>query len=77
MKKTHLFILITIFMFSCKKETFNNENIGKQNALVIYFGGTWCSPCGQYGKPTKEEYIEIPNIIFGVLALFLLKIAPK
>jgi hypothetical protein len=25
-----------------------------QNSVVIYFGGTWCGPCGAYGKPAKE-----------------------
>lgn len=25
-----------------------------QNAAYLYFGGTWCGPCGAYGKPTKQ-----------------------
>lgn len=25
-----------------------------QQATVFYFGGTWCGPCGAYGKPAKE-----------------------
>lgn len=25
-----------------------------QTPVAIYFGGTWCPPCGAYGKPAKE-----------------------
>jgi hypothetical protein len=30
----------------------------KQNAAYMYFGGTWCGPCGAYGKPTKQALHE-------------------
>jgi Outer membrane protein Omp28 len=29
-----------------------------QNAAYMYFGGTWCGPCGAYGKPTKQALHE-------------------
>lgn len=50
------------FAVACKKEKkddgTNNQPAyavePSQNAAVFYFGGTWCGPCGYYGKPAKE-----------------------
>lgn len=48
------------FVVACKKddEKGKEDNVftveQKQNAAYMYFGGTWCGPCGAYGKPTKE-----------------------
>ncbi|MDZ4666509.1 MAG: Omp28-related outer membrane protein [bacterium] len=66
--KSSLAILIglSLTVVSCKKEetkkedTNNNNNGGvtipqTQKATVVYFGGTWCPPCGAYGKPAKEQ----------------------
>ena len=48
---------------ACKKDDNNGGGDNKpspavvpqtQQATVFYFGGTWCPPCGAYGKPTKE-----------------------
>jgi thiol-disulfide isomerase/thioredoxin len=48
---------------ACKKENNNGGGDNKpspavvpqtQQATVFYFGGTWCPPCGAYGKPTKD-----------------------
>lgn len=46
---------------SCKKKETGGTNNGtsytvapNQNSVIIYFGGTWCAPCGAYGKPAKE-----------------------
>lgn len=49
---------------ACKKEKKTDDGGGsvnieqKQNAAYLYFGGTWCPPCGAYGKPTKEKLHE-------------------
>jgi hypothetical protein len=68
--KSSLAILIGISLtvVSCKKDEpasgENNNNNGgngglvipqEQKATVIYFGGTWCPPCGSAGKPAKEQ----------------------
>lgn len=68
--KSSLAILIglSLTVVSCKKdetssENNNNNNGGgntltipqEQKSTVIYFGGTWCPPCGAYGKPAKEQ----------------------
>jgi hypothetical protein len=63
MKKLSLLslaLLGVLFLSNCKKETqdggaTNNTETPKQRAVAIYFGGTWCSPCGSSGKPTKEQ----------------------
>jgi hypothetical protein len=47
---------------ACKKEKKPNGGgedskavVSKtQQVPVFYFGGTWCPPCGAYGKPAKE-----------------------
>ncbi|MBP7511728.1 MAG: Omp28-related outer membrane protein [Bacteroidia bacterium] len=61
---------LSLTMSACKKEdsttdeNSNNNNNNNNNPLVIpqvqkatvfYFGGTWCPPCGAYGKPAKEQ----------------------
>lgn len=66
--KSSLAILIglSLTMSACKKEDSktednNNNNNGgvtipqTQKATIFYFGGTWCGPCGAYGKPAKEQ----------------------
>lgn len=67
--KSSLAILIglSLTVVSCKKDETpsgeNNNNGGnggvvipqEQKSTVIYFGGTWCPPCGAYGKPAKEQ----------------------
>jgi len=68
--KSSLAILIglSLTVVSCKKDETpsgeNNNNNGgngglvipqEQKATVIYFGGTWCPPCGSAGKPAKEQ----------------------
>jgi hypothetical protein len=57
---------LALFAGSCKDEdtkeeakpstpTVNEPVIAEtQQATAIYFGGTWCPPCGAYGKPAKE-----------------------
>lgn len=52
------------FAVACKKDKKDQGGGGNttptyavepyQNATVFYFGGTWCGPCGAYGKPAKE-----------------------
>lgn len=50
------------FAVACKKEKKTGggttapayEVEPYQNAAIFYFGGTWCGPCGYYGKPAKE-----------------------
>lgn len=48
---------------ACKKDDNNGGGDNKpspavvpqtQQTTVFYFGGTWCPPCGAYGKPAKE-----------------------
>jgi hypothetical protein len=48
---------------ACKKDDNNGGGDNKpspavvpqtQQSTVFYFGGTWCGPCGAYGKPAKE-----------------------
>ncbi len=65
--KTSLAVLIglSLTVTSCKKDETTSENSNnnsgaitvpqEQKATVIYFGGTWCPPCGAYGKPAKEQ----------------------
>jgi hypothetical protein len=66
--KSTLAILIglSLTITACKKEENktdggNNNNGGaitipqEQKSTVFYFGGTWCGPCGAYGKPAKEQ----------------------
>lgn len=53
---------------ACKKDDSSEDNGSgngtgssipmEQKATVIYFGGTWCPPCGAYGKPAKEAIKE-------------------
>jgi hypothetical protein len=62
-------VMIAAILFTgCKKKT-DDEPKGNgtvvaegpaqvQNAVVIYFGGTWCPPCGSNGKPAKEAVKE-------------------
>jgi hypothetical protein len=65
MKKLSLLslaLLGVLFLSNCKKETRDgnaggNSETPKQRAVAIYFGGTWCPPCGAYGKPTKEQLV--------------------
>jgi thiol-disulfide isomerase/thioredoxin len=65
MKKLSLLslaLLGVLFLSNCKKETedggaTNNTETPKQRAVGIYFGGTWCPPCGAYGKPAKEQLV--------------------
>lgn len=66
--KSTLAILIglSLTITACKKEENktdggNNNNGGaitipqEQKSTVFYFGGTWCPPCGSFGKPAKEQ----------------------
>lgn len=66
MKKISLMALVVagaMLLTNCKKEekgsgTTTPTETGpaqKQNVVSIYFGGTWCPPCGAYGKPSKEN----------------------
>jgi thiol-disulfide isomerase/thioredoxin len=61
-------IMAAVLFTGCKKGT-DDEPKGNgtvvaegpaqvQNAVVIYFGGAWCPPCGAYGKPAKEAIKE-------------------
>ena len=59
MKKLNLFCFISlvILIISCKKEDTSTplpQIEQKQNAAYVYWGGTWCGPCGTYAKPVKE-----------------------
>lgn len=65
MKKIKLLSVVfaaAILLTNCKKKedapagnTGDGFNVSKQsNPAYLYFGGTWCGPCGAYGKPTKE-----------------------
>jgi hypothetical protein len=66
--KSSLAILIglSLTISACKKEDTktdegNNNGTGtvtipqEQKSTLFYFGGTWCPPCGAYGKPAKEQ----------------------
>jgi len=66
--KTTMAVMIglSLTFTACKKDegkTDGGNNNGtptvtvpqSQKATVIYFGGTWCPPCGAYGKPAKEQ----------------------
>ena len=63
MKKLSLLslaLLGVMFVSNCKKDpkgsgTPTPTETPKQRAVAIYFGGTWCPPCGAYGKPAKEQ----------------------
>ncbi len=63
MKKLSLMSLVVLgalLLNNCKKETPKGNEGGttetpKQRTVGIYFGGTWCPPCGAYGKPAKEQ----------------------
>lgn len=67
MKKLSLLSLAlmgVMFLSNCKKETKDgggNAATAKQRVVAIYFGGTWCGPCGFYGKPTKENLVNSLN----------------
>lgn len=48
---------------ACKKDDNNNGGGNNNSPAVVpqtqqttafYFGGTWCPPCGAYGKPAKD-----------------------
>jgi hypothetical protein len=49
---------VLVTFASCKKDPKPEPNPAvvsqTQQATVFYFGGTWCPPCGAYGKPGKE-----------------------
>jgi hypothetical protein len=57
-------VMIAAFLFTgCKKKEEEPKGNGPvvdagpsqiQNAVVIYFGGTWCPPCGSTGRPAKD-----------------------
>ncbi len=66
--KTSMAILVglSLTLTACKKDDSSEENKNnggnagtvvpqEQKSTVIYFGGTWCPPCGAYGKPAKEQ----------------------
>jgi hypothetical protein len=65
MKKLSLLslaLLGVMFISNCKKDpkgsgTPTPTETPKQRAVAIYFGGTWCPPCGAYGKPAKEQLV--------------------
>lgn len=73
--KSSLAVMIglSLTLVSCKKDSTsdnnnNNNNNGgvvvaeTQKSTIFYFGGTWCPPCGAYGKPAKEKiHNEIPE----------------
>lgn len=54
-----LFFVAVLAVTSCKKEENNatpteNPAAGiaqEQKAVGFYLSGTWCGPCGLYGKP--------------------------
>lgn len=50
-------VIIAAFAFTgCKKEEKKPADaVGEQKITAIYFGGTWCPPCGANGKPAKEN----------------------
>jgi hypothetical protein len=64
-------VLLGAIFTGCKKDDTNDSNNTgtngnstgptaivipqTQRATVIYFGGTWCPPCGSNGKPAKER----------------------
>ncbi|MCK9481047.1 MAG: Omp28-related outer membrane protein [Bacteroidia bacterium] len=65
MKKVLLLMIpaLLIGFAGCKKDKKDDggDNSGKttttkpvQNVMMFYFGGTWCGPCGAYGKPTIQ-----------------------
>ena len=55
----------TLFLGSCSKDEDSNDNPGGgapasnvakvQNSVVFSFTGTWCGPCGLYGKPALKD----------------------
>jgi hypothetical protein len=49
---------VLVTFASCKKDPEPEPSPAvvaqTQQATVFYFGGTWCPPCGAYGKPGKE-----------------------
>ena len=56
----------TLFLGSCSKDEDTKDNPGGggapasnvakvQNAVVFSFTGTWCGPCGLYGKPALKD----------------------
>lgn len=55
-------IAAVMIMAGCSKDstssgsngTGGNNETADQNVAAVYFGGTWCGPCGAYGKPMKE-----------------------
>lgn len=54
-----LAIAAITLLASCSKDSTStgsgtDNDPGVQNVAAIYFGGTWCPPCGAYGKPMKE-----------------------
>lgn len=60
-----ILIGLALTISACKKSestsTDNSNNNGGvvvsevQKSTLFYFGGTWCPPCGAYGKPAKEK----------------------
>jgi hypothetical protein len=57
-------VMIAAVLFTgCKKKEDEPKKDGPvavagpaqvQNAVVFYFGGTWCPPCGSNGRPAKD-----------------------
>lgn len=65
MKKVLLLMIpaLLIGFAGCKKDKKGDSSNGSgtptetkpvQNVMMFYFGGTWCGPCGAYGKPTVQ-----------------------
>lgn len=71
MKKVLLLMIpaLLIGFAGCKKDkkdddsknTTPTETKPVQNVMSFYFGGTWCPPCGAYGKPTVQAIKKINN----------------
>ncbi len=72
--------MAAILMFGACKKTKKIDGAAapftveqKQNVAYMYFGGTWCGPCGAYGKPTKQGLHENATNANAVFISFQVK----
>lgn len=52
-------LMASALLYSCEKSREgapqNNNVIEEQNAVLFYFSGNWCGPCGKYGRPALKN----------------------
>jgi thiol-disulfide isomerase/thioredoxin len=62
LKLIFICLIATVWVASCEKSDtgsgIDNNVPEQQNAVLFYFSGNWCGPCGLYGRPALKNIAE-------------------